>query len=166
MRYFLVFFALLLLNSSCNKDKVKAGDKVELYLLKTFQPVSGKCEVDSSQSTLQDTPLIGNDDILQYSRADYEYRLSLSALAKVKNLPGRTPFAITVDRKVIFYGFYMPPILSSTCFNSITMDLSWDQSNNMYMKLGYPGTLAGPGIDDQRNHDKLIATFLKQGKLR
>ncbi|MEO5996228.1 MAG: hypothetical protein ABIN89_05850 [Chitinophagaceae bacterium] len=167
MLRYLLAFSLILLLASCKKDKVKAGNNVEMYLLSSYQAVSGKCQVDSSLSVLQDVPLIRNEEILQYSRSTYAYSLTISAIQKIKNLIGRTPFAITVDRKVIFYGFYMPPIMSSTCFDSITMDaVGFDQTNTMYMRQGYPGALSGVPFDDQRNNLKLIATFSNQGKLK
>lgn len=166
MRQQFLFIVFLFIITSCNKDKVKAGNDVELYLLSSFQLVPGKCQVDSASTILQNLPLVGNQDILQYNRGTFEYTLSNAAMEKLKQLIGRTPFAITVDKKVIFFGFYMPSYMSSTCFNSITMNFSFSQSNSMFMNLGYPGELSGTFIDDQRNNPKLIVTFANQGKLK
>lgn len=45
---------------SCKKDKVQAGENVEFYLLKSFQIVTGKCQIDAPTSTLRDTPTVKN----------------------------------------------------------------------------------------------------------
>lgn len=166
MRYFAFILAVLLLTVSCRKNKVKGGSNVEFYLLKDNQPLGGSCKVDGSIAVLQETPLLTNDDIIQYTRSNYKYSLTISGVTKVKVLKGRTPFAITVDKEIIFYAVYMPAYLSSTCFESITMDLDWTVSNNIVMNLGYPGSLTGTVIDDRRNNAKLLATLSGQGKLR
>lgn len=76
------------------------------------------------------------------------------------------PFAVTVDKQVIYYGFFKPIISSSSCDHSITMDLDWTSGNKITLKLGYPGQVQGVTIDDKRNDSKLIATLRQQGKLK
>jgi hypothetical protein len=51
-----------LISFSCNKDKMKAGKVVEIYSLKSYQTVAGKCQVDPSVSALEDTAIIKNQD--------------------------------------------------------------------------------------------------------
>ena len=78
----------------------------------------------------------------------------------------RTPFAITVDKQVIYYGLFKPSISSSSCDHSITMDVSWSSASKIVLRLGYPGQLPGVTIDDQRNNPILLASLEKQGKLQ
>jgi hypothetical protein len=85
---------------------------------------------------------------------------------KVKELNPRTPFAITVDHKVIFIGIFMPSFMSSTCEHSITMDLHNISEKEVYLRLGYPGLMQGVNIEDQRNNDLIINALKNQGKLR
>ena len=55
---------------SCKKDNVKAGETVEIYLLKSYQMVTGKCQIDPSLSLLEDKANIQNHDIVAYSNTD------------------------------------------------------------------------------------------------
>lgn len=161
--YFILIMNMLFL--SCKKDNVKAGRTVEIYLLKNYQVMAGKCQVDPSLSVLQDTATIKNQDILQYSKTEYQFKLTDIAIKKVKAFRDKTPFAVTVDKQVIYYGFFKPSISSSSCDNSITMDIAWASDNKISIKLGYPGQLQGVTIDDQRNNPNLITTLKNQGKL-
>ena len=161
----LVCFTCLI---ACKKDKAGAEKNVEFYLLESYQLVTGKCQVDPSTTRLQNSALVSNDDILWYDESDHEYRLTTSAVQKINGLQGRTPFAVTVDKQIIYLGIYMPPIMSSTCEHSITMYAS-TQANTAYMMLGYPGWIRTPGtstINDQRNDASLLAALKAQGKLR
>ena len=151
---------------SCKKDNVKAGETVEIYLLKSYQMVTGKCQIDPSLSVLDDKATIQNHDIVAYSNTDYQFTLANIAIERVKAFRDRTPFAVTVGKQVIYYGFFKPGISSSSCFNSITMDLDWATGNKISLKLGFPGQLQGVSIDDQRNNASLIAALKNQGKLK
>ncbi|HSC55069.1 MAG TPA: hypothetical protein VLC98_15665 [Phnomibacter sp.] len=151
---------------SCKKDTVKAGGRVEIYLLKTFQTVPGRCQVDAATALLQDTPTVRDQDILAYSQTGCQFRLTEPAIQSVKTFKDFTPFAVTVDKQVIYYGFFKPGISSSSCDHSITMDIDWVSGDKISLKLGYPGELPGATIDDERNHQKLVATLNSQGKLK
>ena len=158
---FIIFISLAL--PGCKKNTAERRD-VELYLLESFQLVTGKCQVDAGSATLEGTPLLHNEDFLEYRRNDYEFTLTKAAFQKVKALTPRTPFAVTVNKKVIYYAIYMPSFMSSTCDQSITMDLK-NNENMIYLRLGYPW-LTGAPIDDQRNNAELLTAFKNQEKLR
>lgn len=163
----LLFIALLItLCLSCKREKISGGETVEIYLLKTIQTVSGKCQIDPSLSVIQDIPTIRNQDILEYSQTSYEFKLSDVAFQKVKTFLDWTPFAVTVGKQVIYYGFFKPGISSSSCNHSITMDIAWSSEKKIVLRLGYPTPPTGITIDDQRNNAKLLATLRTQGKLR
>ena len=148
----------------CEKDK--AQKKVEFVLLKSYQFVPGKCQVDASTATLETSPLVTNDDILWYSKKNYEYGLTANAVQKINGLRGRTAFAVVVDNKIVFLAVYMPLIMSSTCDHSITMDAN-TISNTAMTRLGYPSWLQSSTIiDDQRNNPFLLEALSNQGKLR
>ena len=162
--FFLLTIAIFCL--SCKKDNVKGGDTVEVYLLKSSQLVTDKCEIDALVSVLQDTAIIKNQDILEYSQSNYQFTLTDLAIQKVKTFRDFTAFAVTIDKQVIYYGFFKPSFSSSSCNHSITMDLDWSSGNKINLKLGYPGQLQGVTIDDERNNAKLVATLKNQGKLQ
>lgn len=166
MRQLFYIFTITVISLSCEKDNIKAGETVEIFLLKNSQTVTGKCQIDASVSVLQDTATIKNQDILEYSQANYQFKLTDPAIQKVKTFRDFTSFAVTVDKQVIYYGFFKPGFSSSSCGHSITMDVDWTAGNKISLRLGYPGQLQGVTIDDQRNNPNLIATLDKQGKLR
>lgn len=166
MRIVFVVFTISAFCLSCKKDNVKGGETVEIYLLKNSQVVTGKCQIDPFVSVLHDTAIIKNQDILEYSKTNYQFKLTDPAIQKVKTFRDFTAFAVTVDRQVIYYGFFKPGFSSSSCDHSITMDVDWTSGNKITLKLGYPGQLQGVTIDDQRNNPYLIATLRKQGKLK
>jgi hypothetical protein len=163
MRPLLFILTITAICLSCKKDKRQAGEKVEIYLLKSYQVVTGKCQIDASTSVLQDTAIVKNQEILEYFKANYQFAITANPIQKLRALNDGTPFAVAVDKQVIYYGIYKPSYSSSTCANSITMGYV-GTNNKITMYLGYAG--ADINIDDQRNNSKLIATFKNQGKLR
>jgi hypothetical protein len=165
MRPLYLIFIMTMFILSCKKDHLKAGRTVEIYLLKNYKVMAGKCQVDPTLTVLQDTAIIKNQDILQYSKTEYQFKLTDNAIKEVKALKDMTPFAVTVDKQVIYYGFYKPSFSSSSCDHSITMDIALASDNKISIKLGYPGQLDGVTIDDQRNNPNLIATLKNQSKL-
>lgn len=160
----LVFTACLLL--SCNKENEGAGKPVEFYLLESFNYVTNQCKVDPSSAVLKSTPFINNTDIIAYSKSAFTYKLSAAAINRVKAFEGRVPFAVTVDKQVVYFAFFNEVILSSSCEHSISMDFDWGSSDKILLKLGYPGLLQGVPIDDQRNNSVLLSALSSQGKLK
>lgn len=166
MRPIFFFLTIVIFCISCKKENVKGGEAVEVYLLKRSQLVTGKCQIDPLLSVLQDTAIIKNQDILEYSQSKYQFKLTDLAIQKVKTFQDFTAFAVTVDKQVIYYGFFKPSVSSSSCDHSITMDLDWTSGNKINLKLGYPSLMQSVTIDDERNHSMLIATLRNQGKLK
>ncbi|WP_426061635.1 hypothetical protein [Hymenobacter sp. B1770] len=166
MKKLFLILALTATCVSCKKDDTNAGETVEIYLLKSYQLTAGKCEVNSSAAVLEDAAVIQDQDILEYSKTNHQFKLTNTAIQKTKALGDRTPFAVTVNKKVIYYGFFKPGFSSSSCDHSITMDINWQSENKIDLKLGYPTQLSGVAINDQRNNLVLLAILRKQGKLR
>lgn len=163
----LFIFTIATIFLSCRRDNGNVGPKdVEIYLLKSYQTISSKCQIDPSLSVLQNTATIQNQDILAYSTTEYKFKLTDAAIDKVKAFKDRTPFAVTVDGQVIYYAFFKPGISSSSCDQSITMDIAGPSDNEIYLRLGYPSLLPGATIEDNRNHPKLIEALRRQGKLQ
>jgi hypothetical protein len=125
--------------------------------------LGAKCQIDTSASILQDTSIVKNDDILGYYKSTTQFVLSENSLQKIKALADGTPFALTVDKQIVYYGILKPSYSSSSCSGSITMDYVVS-GNKVNMNLGYAGS--DISIDDQRNNPKLIATLKSQGKLK
>ncbi len=166
MRRSLSIFTISILLFSCKKDNLTAGEPVEIYLLGSYGYVTGKCQVDAATATLQDEPIAGNSDIERYSQADHQFTISEDVIQHIRALGDGEAFAVTVDKKVIYYGFFKPSYSSSSCDNSITMNADFSADNKITVKLGYPGLIEGTVIEDERNNAILLAALKKQGKLR
>jgi hypothetical protein len=166
MRYIVTFLVIMAVTVSCSKNHAKGGEKVEIYHLQTLALVPGKCQVDGSKSAIESTAFITNDDILEYSQGEHEFKLTDNGIQKIKAMGDRTSFALTVDGKVVYYGFFKPSFSSSSCDHSITMDLSLSSGDKILMRLGYPGLVQGMQVEDKRNDPMLMATLDDQGKLR
>jgi hypothetical protein len=165
MRSVLYTLALTIFCLSCKKNSVEPGKTVEIYLLTNYQNIPGKCQVDAATAVLPDTATIENQDILTYSPSRYQLKLTATAIAKIKGMRDATAFAVTVDKQVIYFGFYKPVYSSSTCEHSITMDLDWVSNNKIVFKPGYPGPPSLFVIEDNRNNPKLIETLRSQRKI-
>jgi len=163
MRLLLFILTACIICLSCKKDNVKAGETVEIYLLKNNQTITGKCQIDPAVATLQDTAIVKNQDILEYYKANNQFALSDNSMQKMRALADRTPLAVVVDKQVVYYAILKPSYSSSSCTSSITVDYV-GTGNRITMNLGYAG--ADLDIDDQRNNPKLLATLKNQGKLR
>jgi hypothetical protein len=152
---------------SCEEHPTQGGASVDVYLFNTYQTIPGKCQIEPTKSVLQDTAFIKNQDIIAYSATGYTFELTASALEKIKSLKDNMPFAVTLDKQVVYYGFFKPLTSSSSCEHSITMDFDWASNNKILLTLGYPSHNPDNNtIDDQRNNTKLIATLKNQGKLK
>jgi len=159
-------FTITIIFFSCKKDTTNAAGNVEIYMLKTFKTIMGKCQVDASTVVLQNTPIVTNRDIIEYSPTVYTFKLSDNAIEKIKILKDFTAFALTVDKRVIYYGFFKPGYSNSSCAHSITMDIDWMANDKILMNVGYPAPIQGITIDDERNNPTLMATLQAQGKLK
>lgn len=166
MKRILILFALPCILFACKKDSLKKPGNIEIYTFKTLELIDGKCQVNAAGSMLENIPVVRNQDIIEYSKNDHEFTLADDAIQQIKTFSDRTAFAVTVNKQVIYSGFFKPAISSSSCIHSITMDSSWAKENTVLLSLGYPGPVDGTVIDDQRNNARLLAALREQGKLR
>jgi hypothetical protein len=166
MRLLLLLLFLPMLFASCKKTEAEVGDKVEIYQLKTYQLLTGKCQVDATTAVLQDTAFVNDAAILAYSPNDHLFSLTPAAMRRVNALANFAAFAVTVDKKVVYYGFFIFSYSSSSCAQSIVMSLDFENAGNVSLQLGYPGLAQGIPVDDQRNNAKLVATLRRQGKIK
>jgi hypothetical protein len=167
---FISLIAVLLLSSACDKQEldIPAIDgQIEIYGLETFAWRSdGTCAVDPSSIVLKSTPLASNDGIVSYSLSSCMLTFQGQSAQNIKDLAPRAPFAVTVNGEIIFIGVCMQAIMSSSCFESITLENLTQGPNNAKLDLGYPGTLAGSPIEDKRKDATLLGALQSQGKLR
>ncbi|WP_276483909.1 hypothetical protein [Paraflavitalea pollutisoli] len=168
---------LTLTFAGCDKDNDEHGDaragkgKVAFYELESATLLAGKCQVDPDNAKLSSSPIVGNNDIISYSVEDRYWEVSDAAWQRLSKLKDNQPMAITLNNNVVYYFVNKPNYSSSSCDQSITMQL-WPKTpgfyteNRVVMSLGYPGTLAGVTITDRRNTPTLIHELNAQKKLQ
>ncbi len=162
-----LFSALILLVMGCSKENAESGDAVEIYLLKEYSLVTNRCEIVKSSIVLKDNELISNNDIVAYHHPEHKITLTGSGLNKLDGIYDNTPFCMTVDKEIIYAGFFKPGYSSSSCWHSVTIDPISYVDNQINVNLGYPGTLEDFPIEpDPRENSLLLETFKKQGKLK
>lgn len=122
--------------------------------------------MDAAAAVLQETAVIKNVEILEYPQTNFQFRPTNIAMQKVKTFRDFTAFAITVNKQVIYYGFFKPSVSGSSCDQSITMGINWTDDNKINLKLGYPGSFQYVNIHDLPNHPQLIATLKNKGTLK
>ena len=151
----------------CDKELTIYENDVEIYLLEEYELVKNKCKINDSTIILRNKELINNNDIEYYILSDHKFVLTNNGIEKLKNMSDGVPFCLTVDREIIYSGFFKPGYSSSSCWHSVTIDPLSYRDNEIHVRLGYPGTLDDEPIEpDPRENEFLIGTFKKQGKLR
>ncbi|GAB4410501.1 MAG: hypothetical protein Kow00123_24120 [Anaerolineales bacterium] len=113
-------------------------------------------------------PVIAMEDIVSYTWATHEIRLTEAAFARVMALhvPVRgLPFVARVDGRQVYAGAFWTPI-SSMSFDGVTIMLPpGAQDPVIRIELGYPGSGFFTG-DDPRFNPQVRAALARAGKLR
>jgi hypothetical protein len=151
-------------NDSVETSIIGSESSVAIYRLKSYDMITNKCAINPQMAVLEDTPIIGNDDISSYSEKEYTYAISANSFAKVKQLMDFVPIAMTVGGKIVFLGVYKPYTSSSTCYHSITAHYLLE--NQIKFQLGYPTLQKDITIDDQRNNSAIINALKISGRLK
>lgn len=164
--YCLVLFSLSVgCSTQTDCDCLSAGEKVEFYLLKSYNttPSSHFTIVDA---VIENEPFIEFKEIDSYDDATYEFTLKKSAIDRIKPLYEPKAFAVTVDREIIYTGYFRQSFLSSSC-DCIRIDPQSGLLNNnkIWIELGYAPSRDLSDID-KRNDAVLLATLARAGKLR
>lgn len=167
---FFSLIAMLLLSSACDKQELDTpaiDGRVEIFGLETFAWLdNGVCAVDPGSAVLTSTPLVTNEGIVSYDLSSYILEFQGESARNIKDLAPRAPFAVTVNGEIIFIGVCMQSIMSSVCFESVTLENLIYGPNKAKLELGYPGTLAGSPVEDKRTDAALLGALQSQGKLR
>ena len=157
-----------LLLISCCRDGVSPGEKVELYLLESYETIDQTCQIDESTIVTNKNPLLYYSDFVTYNAKDYTFNISEKGRKVINNddypVTG-VPFAVKIGDDLIYTGYFWPGYSSASCQWIVTDPISLLSSDEMRMQLGYPGQFDGITIPDDRNDPRLLNVFRKDGKL-
>lgn len=164
--FLLLPIAALLLSHCDTSDAPGPHTRVEIFGLQSFEwEGPGICAVRPGSVVLEPSPLVTNDDIVSYDESQSLFEFREPSAQNIRNLSPRTPFALTLDGEILFIGVVMQNIMSSTCFESITMENLTYGPRRAKLELGYPAGI-NPSLEDKRKDPALLATLRSQGKLR
>jgi hypothetical protein len=163
-------FALLLFSpTGCEKWGGDAEGDVELYLLESYQTKDESCAIEFSSVKVREEPLIGYSDIKSYNSKEHIFKISDAAATvvedQVHSVSGLA-FAVVANDEVIYTGYFWPSY-SSASYQWIVIDpLMIFGDNELKVALGYPGLMDGAYIPDERNNEKILDIFRRDGKLK
>lgn len=166
--YLLALFAVLSSMVGCNDNELISGDEIELYLLETYSTVDNTEQIEESSIVLDTKPIVFYEDIISYDQNEFIFNLSDRAKSVIEkmNFPvnGRA-FAVTVDRQLVYSGYFWPSYSSATCQWIYADPIMIDFYEGLKINLGYPGQLPGANIPDNRNDNRLLQVLRRDGKL-
>ncbi len=170
----MVFFAfgMMVLTNSCHKSEPNKYDHsvVEIYLVDHFQTTHGM-QIDDASVVISGEPFISFDQITGYKPSGCTFFFSKSVADSLSHFDTngllRKAFAVTVDKEVIYPGYFWAAFFSSMCDWYIIDLVEYTDSNplSFSVQLGYPAELLQDSIPDNRNSERLIGTFRAAGKI-
>ena len=167
----IIISLLILLLAGCEKYQSprQQGNGLEFYLIKDFQRVGTTAKIINSSVTLSDSVIIYYDEIVSYNSNTYTFTLTESSAKRLNDFKNNhihgTPFAVTVDKKLIYTGYFWCGF-SSSMVDWVTIDpLNYSGKNQLKVSLGYPGLILGDYIPDNRNDDQILDILRRDSKL-
>ncbi len=164
-----IFTLLLFSPSGCEKWRGDAEGDVELYLLESYQTEDQSCAIVFSSVKINETPLIAYPDIKSYNSKKHIFKISDAAAGvvtdQVHSVNGLA-FAVVANDEVVYTGYFWPSYSSATCQWIVIDPLMISGDNELSVALGYPGLMDGAYIPDERNNEKILDIFRRDGKLK
>jgi hypothetical protein len=162
-------FILLLAGCEKYQSERQPGNVVEFYLIKDFQKVGTSSKIINSTVNLSDSVIISYADIIFYNPDNYTFTVSVSSANKLNDFKNNhihgTPFAVTVDKEIIYTGYFWCGY-SSSMVDWVTIDpLDYSGKNQLRVSIGYPGLFQGDYIPDNRNDDRILDILKRDSKL-
>jgi hypothetical protein len=172
MKNLILFLALcFLIPTSCKKknDLMESGGKIEFYLLKSYTKDPAGYAISNNSIVLSDSALIKYEDIIWYDPNSHTFKFSDRTANLLNDFEHnqilRKPFAVAINKKIIYTGYFWAGFFSSSC-DWIVMDvLNYDGKNELSVKIGYPGLMSGMNIPDKRNDKELLEILKSDHKL-
>lgn len=161
---FVLIAAITTALASCEKQS-ESG--LEIYLLTDYHKKSASSEIISGSEKLSENPIISYNEIILYDSADHYFQIDDSKAQKMNKIKWSTQgtaFSLTINKQIIYSGYFMPGY-SSMGMDWIAIDpLSFD--SKIRVSLGYPGDRPQLQSRDPRNDIRIISYLRKDNKLK
>jgi hypothetical protein len=168
----IIISLLILFFAGCEKYQSprQSGYGLEFYLIKDFQRVGTSDKIINSSVILSDSVIIYYDEILSYNSDTYTFTLTASSADRLNDFKNNhihgTPFAVTINKEIIYTGYFWCGY-SSSMVDWVTIDpLNYSGKNQLRVSLGYPGLILGDYIPDNRNDDRILDILSRDRKLK
>jgi hypothetical protein len=160
---------IFILISGCEENPGYSGEKLEFYLLKSFNAVNGSSEIKSQSVVLEDFPLIYYEEIIGYDPSTCTFRISGAKITEIKNMmipSAGIAFAVTIDKQIIYTGYFYTVISSIPCDWVVIMTNSVSSlSSEIKVELGYPVENEKLKSIDPRNDKRILKLLSTENKL-
>ena len=171
MRKLIFTLFIALLAGGCEKYQSHRipGSGLEFYRIMDYQTEGPGFKIVDSSVRISDSVIIYYDEILSYDAKTHIFTVTGDCADRLNDFEMNqihgTPFAVTVNKNVIYTGYFWCGF-SSTGVNWITIDpLNYAGKNQLRVSLGYPGPVYGDYIPDNRNDPRILDLLRKDGKL-
>ena len=171
MKRLTVIFFLIIIFSGCEnyKSPRQSGYGIEFYKIRDFEKIGYTSKILNSSVTLSDSVIIYYDEILSYNDDTYTFTITKEKADLLndfqKNHIHGTPFAVTVDKQLIYTGYFWCGF-SSASVDWITIDpLDYSGKHELRVSLGYPGLFEGDYIPDNRNDYRILDILRRDSRL-
>lgn len=156
--------ALIIISIGC----APKGEGFAIYLTREDIPPARMPVL--SHVDLAEQPIITITDIITYTGATHEIKLTEESYKRISSLKvpvsGKS-FVVCVDRKPIYWGAFWTP-LSSVSFSGIVitvLPLSPREDNTIRLETGYPAPSFASG-EDPRLNAEVMKSLAQSGKLK
>jgi hypothetical protein len=173
MRY--IFFgclAVIVLLGCRKKDTptIEQDASVEVYLLTSYNidinPTTYPTTLIISNAILADAPLIANQDIEFYQQSTTTFKLKKNINSIINEYDSKQAFAVTVNKKPVYYGQFHPLYLNSITFGLAIVNIpAWKEGE---CRIEFPMIDGSADLQqlDKRNDDLIIKSLKASGRLR
>ena len=162
-QFIIILIVILIIPVCCEKD---SGFVLEIYLLTDYRTKTPGMEIISGSERLSGSPIIYYHQIISYDSTDHCFRIETSKANELNHISWSTrgtAFSLTIDREIIYSGYFMPGYSSSGADWFSIDPLSVD--SKIYVRLGYPGDIPRLRDIDPRNDARIINLLKKDNKL-
>ncbi len=155
-----------LTGSACQPGK---NNGFAIYLLAQNIPAAELARIDIDRLPLESKPIISNDDIISYDKANHMIELTPAAYTRVQQIfpipVNGFPFVVCAGNERIYTGAFWTSI-SSISFSGVVIMQPVDTKNTtIQITLGYPGPEFFTG-DDPRADSRIMKALEKDGKMK
>jgi imidazoleglycerol phosphate synthase glutamine amidotransferase subunit HisH len=167
MRIIISLCLATVLITACSKERT---DKVEIYMLKSFtrtmNTATTPATITYSNAELESSPLVADKNILFYTKSSTTFKLNKNIKPVIIDYAGDKGFAVTVNKKVIYFGQFHPSYYSSIAFGVATIDPILFQDNELKIRYATPTGYASLQQFDKRNDNAILDALQASGRLR